>query len=61
MLKLTTDRHEASRASATAELLVSLWRYSDGDPLTGASNASGVGRNHDTWPKYGPIVCCERF
>jgi len=26
-----------------------LWQYSDGDPLTGASNAAGVGTNHDSW------------
>ena len=26
------------------------WQYSDGDPLTGASNASGVWKNHDYRP-----------
>ena len=26
-----------------------LWRYSDGDPLTGASNAGGVVKNRDSW------------
>jgi len=36
-------------------------RYSDGDPLTGASNAGGVGRNRDSGPISGSIVCCERL
>ena len=39
MLKLTTDKHEASRGlSATAELLVPYqtgWRYPDGNPPNG--------------------------
>ena len=26
------------------------WQYSDGNPLTGASNAGGVGRNRDSEP-----------
>ena len=26
------------------------WRYSDGNPLTGTSNAGGVGRNRDSEP-----------
>jgi len=25
-----------------------LWQYSDGNPLTGTLNASGVGKNHDS-------------
>jgi len=36
------------------------WRYSDGDPLTGASNAGGVGRNRDYELISGFIVCCQR-
>ena len=27
-----------------------VWQYSDGDPLMGASNAGGVGRNCDSEP-----------
>jgi len=34
------------------------WRYSDGDPLTGASNAGGVGRNRDSEPTSGLTACC---
>jgi len=49
MLKLTTDKHEASHGlSATAELLVQYqtrWQYSDGN-LTGASNARDYEKNH---------------
>jgi len=30
-----------------------LRRHSDGDPLTGASNAGGVGKNHDYRPMSG--------
>jgi len=34
------------------------WRYSDGTPpLTGASNAGGVGRNRDSEPIFGFSVC----
>jgi len=29
------------------------WQYSDGDPLTGASNAGGVGTNRDFRPISG--------
>jgi len=36
------------------------WRYSDGDPLTGASNASWVGRNRDSEPIPSSMACCER-
>ena len=36
------------------------WRYSDGNPLTGASNAGAVGRNHDSEPISGFTACCER-
>ena len=36
-----------------------LWRYSDGDPLTVASNAGGVGRNRDSEPISCSIACCE--
>ena len=35
------------------------WRYSDGDPLTGASNAGEVGRNRDSEPISGFTVCCQ--
>jgi len=34
------------------------WRYSDGKPLTGASNAGGVGRNRDSEPISGFSACC---
>ena len=38
------------------------WRYSDGThSLAGASNAGGIGRNRDTQPISGSIVCCERL
>jgi len=30
-----------------------VWQYSDGNPLTGASNACGVGRNRDSEPISG--------
>ena len=36
-----------------------LWQYSDADPLTGASNAGGVGKNCDSRPISGSIACCE--
>ena len=36
------------------------WQYSDGNSLTGASNAGGVGRNRDSEPIYGFIACCQR-
>ena len=32
-------------------------QYSDGNPLTGASNAGGVGRNHDSEPISGLTAC----
>jgi len=35
--------------------------YSDGNPLTGASNASWVGRNRDSEPLSGFTACCEAF
>ena len=37
------------------------WQYSNGNPppLTGASNAGGVGRNRDFKPLSGFTVCCE--
>ena len=34
---------------------------SDGDPLTGASNAGGVGRYRDSEPISGSIAYCERL
>ena len=37
------------------------WQYSDGNPLTGASNAGGVGRNRDSEPISGFTACCELF
>ena len=45
----TTDRRKASRGlSATAELLVvpylTLWQYSIGDPITGATSSSAVAK-----------------
>jgi len=36
------------------------WRHFDGTPLTGASNAGGVGRNRDSEPISGFSACCER-
>jgi len=36
------------------------WQYSDGNPITGASNAGVVGRNRDSEPISGSITCCER-
>jgi len=36
------------------------WQYSDGNPLMGASNAGGVGRNRDSEPKSGFTACCQR-
>ena len=33
------------------------WRYSDGNPLTGASNAGRVGRNLDSEPIFGLTAC----
>ena len=36
-----------------------LWRYSHGNSLTGASNAGGVGRNHNSEPISGFIACCH--
>ena len=38
------------------------WQYFDGTPLTGggASNAGGVGRNHDSESISGFSMCCER-
>ena len=55
MLKLTTDKHEASRGlSATAELLVNRPTPPAFDaPLMGASTAGGVLKNHD----FRPISC----
>jgi len=38
-----------------------LWKYSDGTPpLTGASNAGGVGKNRDSRTISGFIACCQR-
>ena len=37
------------------------WQYSDGNPLTGASNAVVVGRNRGSGPISGFIACCEPF
>ena len=37
------------------------WLYSDGNPVTGASNAGGAGRNRDSEPISGSIACCEPF
>jgi len=36
------------------------WQYSDGNPLTEASNAGGVGRNRDSEPMSGFAACCQR-
>ena len=36
------------------------WQYSDGTPLTGASNARVVGRNRYSEPIYGFVACCGR-
>jgi len=33
------------------------WKYSDGNPPNGASNAAGVGRNSDSEPAPGSIAC----
>jgi len=35
------------------------WQYSDGKPLTGASNAGGIGRNRDSEP-ISRCACCWR-
>jgi len=35
-----------------------VWRYSDGKPPTGASNAGGIGRNRQSEPIYGFSACC---
>ena len=35
------------------------WQYSDGNPLTVASNAGRIGRNHDFEPISGFMACCE--
>jgi len=37
------------------------WQYSDGNPLTWASNTCGVRRNRDSDPRCGFIACCEAF
>jgi len=37
-----------------------LWQYSDGNPLNGASNAGGVGKNRNSLPISGFIACCQR-
>ena len=36
-----------------------LWQYSNGDLLTGASNAGGIGRNRDSEPMSGFTACCQ--
>ena len=38
-----------------------VWRHSDGNPLTRASNASGVGKSRDSRPVSGFIARCQRF
>ena len=35
--------------------------FQTGTPLTGASNAGGVGRNRDSEPISGFIACCDPF
>jgi len=38
------------------------WQYSDGNlPLTGASNAGGIGRNRDSESISGFTACCQRW
>ena len=34
------------------------WQYSDGNPLTGASNAGGVDKKRDSEPISGFTACC---
>jgi len=38
--------------------LQTAWQYSDGNPLTGALNAGGVGRNRNSEPISGLTACC---
>ena len=38
-----------------------VWQYSDGNTLTGAFNAGGVGRYRDSEPISGSIAYCERL
>ena len=38
-----------------------LWQYFDGDSLTTASNAGGIGKNRDSRPVSGFIACCQRY
>ena len=35
------------------------WQHSDGNPLTGALNAGGLGRNRDSEPISGFAACCQ--
>ena len=53
-VKTNKDIFEIFSPSGTHTILVfsyqAGWRYSDGNPLTGASNAGGVGRNRDSEP-----------
>ena len=47
-----TNKHIFSPSCSYTILVFSYqvsWQYSDGDPLNGASNAGGVGTNHDCW------------
>ena len=50
--KTNKDIFEIFSPSGSQAILVfpcqTEWRYSDGNPLTGASNAGGVGRNRDS-------------
>jgi len=42
-------------------LYQTLSKFSDRDPLTGAWNAGGLGKNRNSLPTFGSIACCERF
>ena len=55
----TTKKHifKCFTPSSSQAILVfwyqTVWQYSDGNPLTGASNTCGVGRNRDSEPISG--------
>ena len=61
-VKLNKDIFKNFSSLGSQAILVFLyqkeWQYSDGGPLTGASNAGGVGRNRDFEPISGFTACC---
>jgi len=65
-VKFETNRHifKLFSPSSIAILVFPyriLWQYSDGDPLTGVSNARGIGITRDSQPISGSIAYCEPF